>query len=136
MIATAIDTSVAVPALSAGHPEHLAAHAFVAAERPALPEHAAWETYAVLTRMPAPVGVSAAIAAQLITTNFADRLLRLPEGEMPTLLREIAAAGIVGGASYDALIALTTRAAGATLVSADQRARRTYAKLGVSVRAL
>ncbi len=132
----AIDTSVAVPALSAGHPDHAAAHAVVAAERPSLPAHAAIETYAVLTRLPAPAGVPAGTAAELVVRNFGGRILHLPEAELCPLLERLAAAGISGGATFDALIAATARAADATLVTGDRRAAPTYAKLGVDVRLL
>lgn len=132
----AIDTSVAVPALSAGHPGHAQAHAVVAAERPSLPAHAAIETYAVLTRLPAPAGVAAGIAAQLVVRNFGGRILHLPDDELCPLLDRLAAAGISGGATYDALIAGTAQAAGATLVTSDRRAAPTYAKIGVDVRIL
>ncbi len=130
----AIDTSVAVPALSAGHPDHAVAHAVVAAERPALPAHAALETYAVLTRLPAPAGVPADLAAELVEANFARRILRPPRRSMPALLREFAALGVVGGATYDALVAVTAREAGATLVTNDRRAHATYVRIGVDVR--
>ncbi|MDN5750227.1 MAG: PIN domain-containing protein [Pseudonocardia sp.] len=130
----AIDTSVAVPALSAGHPDHAAAHALVAAERPWLPAHAAIETYAVLTRLPAPAGVPVGHAAQLVVRNFDGRILHLPEGELCPLIEQLAAAGISGGATYDALIAATARAADATLVTGDRRAAPTYAKIGAAVR--
>lgn len=132
----AIDTSVAVPALSAGHPDHAQAHAVVAAERPSIPAHAAIETYAVLTRLPAPAGVPAGIAAELVVRNFGRRLLHLPEDDLCSLLNRLAAAGISGGATYDALIAATARAADATLVTGDRRAAPTYAKIGVRVRLL
>lgn len=132
----AVDSSVAVPALSAGHPDHEPAHRLLAAERPAIPAHAALETYAVLTRLPAPAGLPATAAAQVVAANFGDRLLGLPLGPMPDLLDELAAAGLVGGAVYDGLIAITAREAGATLVTNDRRARATYARLGVEVRYL
>jgi predicted nucleic acid-binding protein len=132
----AIDASVAVPALSAGHPDHATAHAVVAAERPVLPAHAAIETYAVLTRLPAPAGVPALIAADLVVGNFGGRILHLPDDELCALLGRLAAAGITGGATYDALIGATARAAGATLVTSDRRASPTYDKVGVDVRML
>jgi predicted nucleic acid-binding protein len=48
-----------------------------------------------------------------------------------TVLAQADTAGIVGGAVYDALIAATSREAGAALVSLDQRAARVYRALGV-----
>lgn len=126
----AVDTSVAVPALASGHPDHLAAHAVVAAERPALPAHAAVETYAVLSRLPAPAGVPADIAAHLVTANFGTRILPGPS-EPTALLAELGSLGVIGGAAYDALIAVTARAAGAMLITADRRAAETYERIGV-----
>jgi predicted nucleic acid-binding protein len=52
------------------------------------------------------------------------------------LLRTLADAGRIGGAVHDALVALTAKAAGATLVSADRRALATYELVGVAVRQL
>lgn len=132
----AIDSSVAVPALSLGHPDHGPAHALVAAERPSIPVHAALETYAVLTRLPAPAGLPAAAAAAVVRANFTGRMIELPSGAMGDLLAELSAAAISGGSAYDGLIAVTARGAGATLVTSDRRARSTYDKLGVAVRFL
>ena len=41
--------------------------------------------------------------------------------------------GLRGGALYDALIAATAREHGATLLSADRRAREAYEAIGVDV---
>lgn len=132
----AIDSSVAVPALSAGHPDHVAAHALVAAERPSMPAHAALETYAVLTRLPAPVGLSPETASQVVLANFGDRLLHPKARTVKGLIAELAGASIGGGAVYDALIAVTARDAGATLVTNDRRAKGMYERLDVPVRFL
>jgi predicted nucleic acid-binding protein len=43
---------------------------------------------------------------------------------------QAAAAGLAGGAIYDALIAATASRAGATLLSRDRRAAATYEMLG------
>jgi predicted nucleic acid-binding protein len=91
------------------------------------------ETYAVLTRLPAPAGVTARIAAELVEANFGDRILTLRDGDLAALLYELAAADIVGGAAYDALIGVTARAHGARLVTADRRAATTYQRLGVDL---
>jgi predicted nucleic acid-binding protein len=42
----------------------------------------------------------------------------------------------IGGAVYDALVALTAKRAGATLVTADRRAASIYELVGVSFRRL
>lgn len=132
----AVDTSVAVPALSAGHPDHEAARALVAAEQPVLPVHAAVETYAVLTRLPPPAGVAPAVAADVVGRNFAGRTIGLAPRDVVALLAELGAAGVSGGATYDALIGATARKAGATLLTADRRAAGVYRRLGVAVRFL
>jgi predicted nucleic acid-binding protein len=132
----AIDTSVAVPALSTGHPDHETARAVVAAEKPWLPIHAAVETYAVLTRLPPPAGVPPAVAAEVLNRNFGQRTIGLAEGDVVALFSELAAAGVAGGATYDALVGATARSAAATLVTSDRRAAGTYAQLGVTVRFL
>lgn len=130
----AIDTSVAVPALSAGHPDHEAARAVVASEKPRLPIHVLVETYAVLTRLPPPAGVPPAVAAELLDRNFGKRTIGLADHEIVALFAELAAAGVAGGATYDALVGATARSAGATLVTSDRRAAGTYARLGITVR--
>jgi predicted nucleic acid-binding protein len=52
------------------------------------------------------------------------------------LIPRLVELGIGGGASYDALVAATARAAGATLVSCDRRAAATYERLGTAFRLL
>lgn len=51
-------------------------------------------------------------------------------------MRTLASAGRIGGAVYDALVALTARLAGAVLVTADARAAATYDLVGVELRRL
>ncbi len=46
---------------------------------------------------------------------------------------ELVGREIDGGSVYDGLVAATARAHGATLTSADRRARPTYSALGVTV---
>ena len=56
----------------------------------------------------------------------------LPSAEtMRDLPAILAQAGVLGGASYDGLIALTVRGEGATLHTLDRRAEATYRALGV-----
>ena len=132
----AIDSSVAIRALVTRYDDHDLARQHVA-DGAALPAHAALETYSVLTRMPEPYRVDSASAAELIADGFKDRVLAAPSARsLPAWLRRMAAAGISGGAIYDALIAETARLAGASLVSADRRAAATYAAVGVEVELL
>lgn len=67
----------------------------------------------------------------MLVLNFLDAhfdapLFALTGGGYYSMLREVQASGIVGGAVYDALIGVTAREAGAMLVSLDRRAARTY----------
>jgi predicted nucleic acid-binding protein len=132
----ALDSSVAIRAFVAGYEDHGAARMLVA-KKPGLPSHAALETYSVLTRFPEPYRVDPLSAAELIADAFGARLLPGPSARsLAGWLRRMADGGVVGGAIYDALIAETARAAGATLVTADRRAAATYRAVGVDVEIL
>lgn len=128
----ALDTSVAVPLLVATH----AAHADVARwwdGRPvALSGHAQVETYSVLTRLPGDLRVAPADAARLLVERFAPPLLLGPE-ESSRLVATLAAAGVAGGAAYDAMVALAARQHDAVLATRDARARSTYEAVGATV---
>ncbi|MHB8451878.1 MAG: PIN domain-containing protein [Mycobacteriales bacterium] len=128
----AADTSVVVPALVRSHDAHETARAIMA-ERPALPSQVAVESYSVLTRLPVPMRVRAAVAADVLGRAFPD-VIALDEDTQRDLVRTLAAAGIVGGSVYDAIVGLTVRTAGVPLWTRDRRARPTYAALGVDVR--
>jgi predicted nucleic acid-binding protein len=47
------------------------------------------------------------------------------------LINYLAVHNVIGGATYDALVGSTARAAGATLLTRDRRALRTYELLQV-----
>ena len=64
---------------------------------------------------------------------FEDRWIALEAGAQRLLLGRLSAAVIHGGATYDALIGATAAGEGATLVTADRRALRTYALVGADV---
>ena len=132
----AVDSSVAIRALLRDSEQHREALAVIA-RKPSLPEHAALETYSVLTRLADPDRVAPEVAAALIRDNFVGRILpSIPPRSLGGWLQRLAAAGISGGAIYDASIAETARLAGATLVTADRRAASTYRAVGVEVRML
>ncbi len=65
--------------------------------------------------------------------DFADPWLVLDAEAQRTCMRRAVDAGLRGGALYDALIAATAREHGATLLSADRRAREAYEAIGVNV---
>lgn len=87
----------------------------------------------MLTRLPEPTRASPARVSQFLRDAFGDEWLTLPGTALLGLVHELADAGIRGGATYDALIAATVRAAGASLITCDQRAQATYERLGLQV---
>jgi len=102
-------------------------HAVVAAEierrlaargRLAIPAHALVEAYAVLTRLPAPHRLAPADAWALLSANFVEpaKLVALEGPSHAVLLARLAAAGMGGGRTYDALIAGQAGTAGADVL--------------------
>jgi predicted nucleic acid-binding protein len=105
------DTSVLVAAMVASHPAHQLAlmrlqkikdgtdYGIVAA-------HSVAELYAILTRLPVQPRITSAIAQQLIKHNVIDicEVIALSNQDYATLVDHLADVGIIGGATYDALI--------------------------------
>lgn len=131
----AVDTSVAIAAFATWHESHATALAVVG-QGVRLPAPAALETFAVLTRLPPPHRVRGALVAEYIAKAFEGRQIALPADYASRLLPELVGLGIAGGASYDAVIAITAREHHAELVTLDARARRTYDLVGAKVRLL
>lgn len=127
----AADTSVAVPALDAGHAAHAVCLDAVRSLRPALPGHAAFETHSVLTRMPGGLAVDAPAAAALLERVF-PHLAWLTPADATALLRRLGPLGVGGGAVYDALVAEAARTNHLTLLTRDRRAVPTYELLGAA----
>jgi predicted nucleic acid-binding protein len=127
----AADTSVVVAAFASWHEGHAASAAAVS-RRPRLPAQVILESYSVLTRLPAPHTAAAGTVREFLQLRFPSSPLVLSSKAHAILVREAAAAGIVGGAIYDALIAFTAKRAGASLLTRDRRALPTYEKIGVS----
>jgi toxin FitB len=124
------DTSVAVPALQASHLAHAEVQHQLAGRMLGLTAHAALETYSVLTRLPGDARLSLDDASTLITERF-DPIIVLAADAAGHLVQTLSQARIGGGAVYDALIGLTAKQAGATLLTRDSRARATYLAVGV-----
>lgn len=130
----AFDTSVLVAGFSSWHEHHKGALAALdAAAQPALIAHCALETVSTLTRMPEPLRVAASDIVLYLRSWFGSEMIALDAPATSRLLDNCLGLGIDGGAVYDGLVAATARAYGATLTSADRRARPTYSALGVSV---
>lgn len=128
------DTSVLVPAMLPWHERHATA---IEAARSisAYPAHVLVECYSVLTRLPPPHRLSPVSAFALI-----DRLpwsiLELPADRHLATLRQLSAAGIKGGATYDGLVAATAAAHRRVLVTLDRRALAAYDAVGAGYRML
>lgn len=129
MSITALDTSVIVAALLGWHEAHAdALDALVAArtkrgDRLILPAPALVESYAVMTRLPAPHRIAPADALQLLCGSFERRstVVGLTESQTWRFLHEAALQGVTGGRAYDALIMSCARKAGATrLITLDR----------------
>jgi predicted nucleic acid-binding protein len=126
------DSSAAVPLVVHDHEFHGTVLEVADRSRRGLAGHAWFETYSVLTRMPAgarrsPQAVFAALHATFPETRFLD-----PDAAM-TLRAELAQRGIAGGAVFDALVAAVARELEVPLVTCDKRAKATYEALGVRV---
>jgi predicted nucleic acid-binding protein len=127
-----VDSSVVVAAFATWHFLHEEA-ADIVRGGPALPAHAGLEAYSVLTRLPDPNRANPDDVRAFLARAFPSGWLVLPGETMPGLIAEFAERGIAGGATYDGVIAATARAAGATLLTCDRRARPVYERLGVRV---
>ena len=108
----ALDTSCMVAAVCGWHARHAAAAAEIEGrldrgERMAIAAHAIAETYAVLTRLPAPHRLAPSDAWTLVRTNFVDNaaLVTLDGPAHVAVLEELAREGLGGGRTYDGLIA-------------------------------
>lgn len=108
--AVAVDTSVVVAGLLLWHEHHeLSRKALEAALEDGtlvLPVPTLVESYAVMTRLPAPHRLSPADAQSLLRANFGDRptIDGLTGTECWAMLDDLAVDGVAGGRTYDAQI--------------------------------
>jgi len=128
----AVDTSLAVPLLVLTHRYHDSVVRWWNGRDIALAGHALAETYSVLTRLPGDLRLTPADAARLLSVRFSAPLL-LAVAEAAKLPETLAAAGIAGGAVYDALVGLAAARHGAQLATRDARAVGTYELVGARV---
>jgi predicted nucleic acid-binding protein len=127
-----LDTSAAIALLAEDHEAHAATLDAIRGRRLGLAGHAWFETYSVLTRLPAPLRRSPADAARLLAHDFPATGF-LAEAEAAGLGAELARLGISGGAVYDALVGAAARQHGRPLVTGDVRAKPVYEALGVEI---
>lgn len=110
------DTSVLIPVFVEDHEHHEASlAAFLTADKKhaSCAAHSLAEVYSVLTRMPGKHRLSGD-QVLLFLQNIRERLtlIALDAGEYYSTIEEAAAAGIVGGAIYDAVLARCALKAG------------------------
>lgn len=127
----AVDTSVAVASVDAGHAAHAVCRRRVMDTKPALAGHAAFETFSVLTRMPGALRLDPPTALSVLDTAFPLRIW-LDDAASAELLERCGVLGLAGGSVYDALVGSAATAAGRRLLTRDRRAQRTYDLLGVA----
>ena len=127
------DSSVLIAALDVDHESHEPSRAALAGKSPRLVAHVAFETVSVFSRLPEGLRVPSAIVLAALEKAFPEPWLALDSARQRSSLKRACAAGLRGGALYDALIAATALRHGATLISADRRAHAAYEALGATV---
>jgi predicted nucleic acid-binding protein len=116
------DSSYLVALIDADHPKHQRVlrwqRRILRGEwQGVLAAHALAETYSVLTRIPHTPPISPEIAWQAIASNLAHfEVIALTAEEYRGVRSDLAARGIGGGLTYDALIAAVARKAGVDLL--------------------
>lgn len=127
-----LDSSTAIALILEDHEAHAATVSALRGRRLGLAGHAWFETYSILTRLPAGLRRSPADVNRLLARNFPASGF-LGEAEAFELGAELVRLGVAGGAIYDALVGAAARQHGRVLVSGDVRARKLYEALGVEV---
>jgi len=114
----ALDTSCMVAAVCSWHEHHTAAITEIEkrlgrGERLAVAAPSILETYAVLTRLPSPHRLAPSDAWTLVKANFIEHatVVALNGSAYTRVLNRLAAAGVGGGQTYDAVIAACARQA-------------------------
>ncbi len=128
-----VDTSVAVALVVEDHAHNAAVVSSLDGLVLGLAGHAAFETFSVLTRLPAPARRPPSVVRQILTANF-PRSRYLSADEASSLHDRLAELGIAGGAVFDALVGAVAAEHRLPLVTRDRRALETYRALGAQVR--
>lgn len=127
-----VDSSVAIPLVVVDHTHHATVARAVHGRRLGLAGHAAFETYSVLTRLPAPVRRTPAVVERLLRESFpATRFLGADDAA--SLVRRLAELGVSGGSVFDALVGATAAAHRLPLATRDTRALDVYRALAVEL---
>ena len=140
MAAFTVDTSCMVAAVCGWHEQHESAAAAIesrlaSGKRLTVPAPALVESYAVLTRLPAPHRVSPSTAWTLIQANFVEQadVVALTGPEYVRLLRDGARRDVAGGRTYDDVIAACARKSGASELLTLNRRHFEPAPAGLSI---
>lgn len=128
----AVDSSVVIAGFASWNDHHREARR-VLDDGARLVAHAALETYSVLTRLPPPHRAPAGLVHEFLLAQFREPWLTLSAHRQRELLASCVGSLIVGGATYDALIASTAVAHNAVLATCDKRAIPTYEAMGTTV---
>ncbi len=105
------DTSTLLAALVQAHPAHTRAiarlqHVKAGQDTGFTAAHSIAELYAVLTAFPIRPRIAPAIARQLIRQSVFERfeIVALSAADYESVIEQLTRSGIIGGATYDALI--------------------------------
>ncbi len=129
MALTVVDSSVLIPAVAPWHADHRRVDgALGEVSDLAMIAHVLLETYSWLTRNRPRTPPH--VALRLLNELPGPPLTLSALGHV-RLLGLAGTRGVIGGATYDALIAATALEADARLLSRDERAARTYDAVGV-----
>jgi len=120
------DTSVVIAALAPWHEAHEAATEALDGIGVRLVAHVAFETTSALSRMPEGSRIAPAVILEAIERRFPEPWMSLDGEATREALQRAVAAGVRGGALYDALIGATAQHAGVQVLTADRRARVAY----------
>jgi predicted nucleic acid-binding protein len=96
--------------------------------------HTLAETFSTLTTR--RYGLSASTVTEYLSQYLATPPIGIQPEDYPAAIEELARVGVAGASVYDGLIALAAKRGGATLISLNSRARRTYEKVGVDFQLL
>lgn len=137
-----LDTSVLVAAMVEAHPDHERALPWLQrAKRGELAaivvSHMLAELYSILTTLPVQPRISPSTAWHLIQENILSSLevVALSKNDYQAVLEHLSETGIIGGATYDALIAYAASKAAVTqLVTFNEKdSRRVYPALSKQI---
>lgn len=124
------DSSVVIAAVAPWHVAHAPAREALIGSGARLVAHVAYESSSTLSRMPEGRRIAATRVLEALDLDFPEEWLTLDGTQARSALLQAVAAGVRGGALYDALIAATAHHNGARILTADRRAAPVYEAVG------